>query len=46
VQEALTAMWTATGSLAKHITRVGAGPEGMTVKAAEGAVIDAWLAAK
>ena len=35
-----------TGEPAKSVTRIGAGPHGMTVKAPEGAVIDAWLAAQ
>lgn len=35
-----------TGEPAKSVTRIGAGPNGMTVKAPEGSVIDAWLAAQ
>lgn len=33
------------GELKEVVTRIGAGPEGMTVKAADGATIDAYLAA-
>lgn len=36
----------ATGEPAKSVTRIGAGPHGMTVKASDTAVIDAWLAAQ
>lgn len=34
------------GELAKCVTRVGAGPGGMTIKAPDAATIDAWLAAR
>lgn len=35
----------AKAELAKHVTRVGAGPGGITVKAPDGSTIDAYLAA-
>jgi hypothetical protein len=35
-----------TGEPAKSVTRIGAGPNGMTVKAPDAAVIEAWLAAQ
>ena len=34
------------GEPAHQVTRVGAGPRGMTIKSSEGAVIDEYLAAK
>jgi hypothetical protein len=34
-----------TGDPARAVTRVGAGPNGMTVKGSDAAVLDAWLAA-
>ncbi len=36
----------AKGELAKHVTRIGAGPKSMTVKAPDTATVDAYLAAK
>jgi len=34
------------GEPAQMVTRIGAGPNGMTIRAADAAVIDAYLAAK
>ena len=34
------------GELAKQVTRIGAGPNGMTIKSSDAEVIDAYLAAK
>lgn len=34
------------GEPAKQVTRVGGGPNGMTIKSSEAAVIDAYMAAK
>jgi hypothetical protein len=34
------------GELTKMVTRIGAGPNGMTVRAGDAATIDAYLAAK
>jgi hypothetical protein len=33
------------GELAKHVTRIGAGPKGMTIKAADVETLDAYKAA-
>lgn len=35
-----------TGEPAKCVTRIGAGPNGETIRSTDAAVIDAWLAAK
>jgi hypothetical protein len=32
--------------LAKQVTRIGAGPDGMTIKSSDAEIIDAYLAAK
>jgi len=34
------------GELAKQVTRIGAGPNGMTIKSSDAQVIDDYLAAK
>jgi hypothetical protein len=34
------------GEPAKQVTRIGAGPKGMTIRSSDAAVIDAYLAAK
>jgi hypothetical protein len=34
------------GELARQVTRIGAGPNGMTIKSSDAEVIDAYLAAK
>jgi hypothetical protein len=34
------------GEPEKQVTRIGAGPKGMTIKSSDGAVIDEYLAAK
>ena len=35
-----------TGELGKMVTRVGSGPNGMTIRAADGLIIDEYLGAK
>jgi len=34
------------GEPAKQVTRIGAGPNGMTIRSSDASVIDAYLAAK
>ena len=34
------------GELAKHVTRIGAGPKGATIKGPDAETLDAWAAVK